>query len=238
MTDPTPDSDLIHARVLLIDPEPASRLAIAAALRLWGYEVTAAAELPALDRVHGGLFDLLVLDPQDGRGEGWQRLGELRTRSRLPVLALLSVSEVLDRVLALELGADAVLAKPYQPDDLRELRLRLQVLLRRSREERPLHFGRWRLDVQTRRLHGPGGFSTALAPAEYRLLRAFLERPHSVLCRQELLDLARGRGVHGLERSIDLLISRLRQKLDDDAREPRLIRTVRGVGYLFEPPEL
>ena len=237
MTASLSDSEPLHARVLLIDPEAASRQAIAAALQAWGCEVSAAAVLPALEQVHAGLFDLLVLDPQDGRGEGWRRLGELRARSRLPVLALLSVSEVLDRVLALELGADAVLAKPYQPDDLRELRLRLQVLLRRSREERPLHFGRWRLDAQTRRLHGPGGFSTALAPAEYRLLRAFLERPHSVLCRQELLDLARGRGAAGLERSIDLLISRLRHKLDDDAREPRLIRTVRGVGYLFDPPE-
>jgi len=231
------DPDELHARILLIDPEAVSRQAIAAALRAWGYEVTAGHELPALERVHGGMFDLLVLDPQDGRGAGWQHLGELRLRSRLPVLVLLSVSEVLDRVLALELGADAVLAKPYQPDDLRELRLRLQVLLRRSREERPLHFGRWRLDAQTRRLHGPGGFATALAPAEYRLLRAFLERPHSVMCRQELLDLARGRGEPGLARSVDLLISRLRQKLDDDAREPRLIRTVRGIGYLFEPPE-
>jgi two-component system, OmpR family, response regulator len=224
----------LHARVLLVDADPAARLSLAATLRSWGCPTTASNDPAALERAHSGSYDLVLLDPQDKPGEGWRRLAELRTRSRLPVLALLGENAVLDRVLALELGADAVLAKPCEP---RELRLRLQVLLRRSRDERPLQFGRWRLDAQTRRLCGPGGFSTALAPAEYRLLRAFLERPHSVLCRQELLELVRGRGEMVLERSIDLLISRLRQKLEDNAREPRLIRTVRGLGYLFEPPE-
>jgi two-component system, OmpR family, response regulator len=224
----------LQARVLLIDADADSSLVLATALRAWGYELTLASDLSALERAHSGMFDLLMLDPQEGRGQGWQCLGELRTRSRLPVLALLGENAVLDRVLALEMGADAVMAKSC---DLRELRLRLQGLLRRSREERPLHFGRWRLDAQTRRLRGPGGFNTSLAPAEYRLLRAFLERPHSVLCRQELLELVRGQGAQVLERSVDLLISRLRQKLEDDAREPQLIRTIRGVGYLFEPPE-
>lgn len=232
-----PDPDALQARLLLCDPDASTRSMLCEALTVWGYQLTVAGDTAALDDVHGGRYELLLLDPQDAQGRGWQRLGALRTRSRVPILALLGENAVLDRVLALELGADAVLPKPRQAQDLHELRLRLQGLLRRSLEERPLYFGRWRLDTQTRRLCGPNGFSAALAPAEYRLLRAFLERPHSVLCRQELLGLVRGPGAPALERNIDLLISRLRQKLADDAREPRLIRTVRGLGYLFDPPE-
>jgi two-component system OmpR family response regulator len=110
----------------------------------------------------------------------------------------------------------------------------LSLLERQQESTGSLKFGRWRIDAATRRLHGPGGFSTPLSLAEYRVLRAFVERPQSVLHRQELLDLARGAGVGMLERSVDLLISRLRHKLDDDARKPRLIRTVRGIGYLFD----
>jgi two-component system OmpR family response regulator len=236
-----PESDASDAsppkRLLLCDPDDASRALLDAALRAWGYLLEASADTAALEAAHEGLYELLLLDPQDARGRGWQRLGELRTRSRLPVLALLSDNAVLDRVLALELGADAVCPKPRRAEDLPELQARLQALLRRRREELPLQFGRWRLDTQSRRLCGPNGFSTALAPAEYRLLRAFLQRPHSILHRQELLDLVRGEGEPALVRHIDLLVSRLRQKLSDDAREPRLIRTVRGLGYLFEPPE-
>ena len=233
-----PDLDAQQARLLLCDPDAITRSMLCDALAKWGYQLSVAGDTAALEDADSGRYELLLLDPQDAQGRGWQRLGALRARSRLPVLALLSDNAVLDRVLALELGADAVCPKPRAPHELHELRLRLQGLLRRSRDERPLQFGRWRLDTQTRRLCGPNGFSTALAPAEYRLLRAFLERPHSILCRQELLDLVRGRGEASLARNIDLLVSRLRQKLDDDAREPRLIRTVRGLGYLFDPPEV
>lgn len=233
-----PESDAPQTtRLLLCDPDDASRTLLDAALRAWGYLLDASGDTAMLETAHEGLYELLLLDPQDSRGQGWQRLGELRTRSRLPVLALLSDNAVLDRVLALELGADAVLPKPRRAEDLPELRLRLQGLLRRRREERPLQFGRWRLDTQSRRLCGPNGFSTALAPAEYRLLRAFLQRPHSILHREELLSLVRGEGENVLARNIDLLVSRLRQKLAEDAREPRMIRTVRGLGYLFDPPE-
>ncbi|WP_377155510.1 winged helix-turn-helix domain-containing protein [Roseateles sp. UC29_93] len=98
-----------------------------------------------------------------------------------------------------------------------------------------LMFGRFKLEPMTRRLSGPGGFCVVLSQSEYKLLRAFLERPHSVLQRQELLHLARGDGVTALERSVDLMVSRLRQKLNDDPSSP-LIRTVRGIGYLFDPP--
>lgn len=228
------DEEGAPAQVLLIDPDPRSRQQLSALLGSWGHRVHAGGEARLIERALTARIDLLLIDPSEPGGGGWSQLHGVRARSRLPILVMLAGDDAFDRVLALESGADAVMAKPINE---RELKARVRGFLSR-REASPgtasICFGRWRLDAQTRRLSGPNGFSTALSPAEYRLLRAFLERPQSVLGRQELLDMARGAGVEVLERSIDLLISRLRAKLDDDARSPRLIRTVRGIGYLFD----
>ncbi|MDY0746146.1 response regulator transcription factor [Paucibacter sp. R3-3] len=233
MLSPEP-ADLAPTVVLLIDPDPASARLLAATLARWGHRVSVG-DLDGLARPDKRV-GLVLVDPVDPRGRGWAGLRGLRARSRVPVLAMLGGDDSFDRVLALESGADAVIGKPVQ---LRELRVRMQGLLLRQAEQvdagaGALSFGRWRLDPATRRLVGPGGFSTPLSPAEFRLLRAFLERPQSVLRRDELMDLARGAGIEVLERSVDLLISRLRGKLNDDARNPSFIRTVRGVGYLFD----
>lgn len=222
------------AHLLLLDPDSAARMRCAGLLRAWGYRVTDSSEAVLLDRVPLLPVDLALLDPNDAREAGWSALARLRQRSRLPVIVLMQRDSTLERVLALERGADAVQAKDGEP---RELQARIRALLR-PREGDPtesLQFGRFRLEPGTRRLTGPGGFCVVLSQSEFRLLRAFLERPHSVLQRQELLQLARGDGVLALERSVDLMISRLRQKLHDDPASP-LIRTVRGVGYLFDPP--
>lgn len=227
-----PPKSLPSAQVLLIDPDAVSRLLISDWLTQWGHQVTAGSDAVLLERAPTARIELLLLDPTHPGDQGWQRLRALRQRSRLPIIVMLPGDDAFDRVLAFESGADAVIAKPV---DSRELRLRMHGLLAHS--EMPagtLQFGRWRLDAATRRLCGPNGFSTPLSLAEYRLLRAFLERPQSVLRRHELMELARGEGVEVLERSIDLLISRLRHKLDDDARAPQLIRTIRGIGYLFD----
>jgi len=232
--------ELSPTQVLLIDPDPASSRILAAALTRWGHLVNVG-DLSVLgNRMLTGRAELIMLDPGWPGGQGWMALRILRAHSRVPVLAMLAGDDSFDRVLALESGADAIIAKPV---DVRELRARMQGLLVRRAEAAAaspaaaadsISFGRWRLDAAARRLVGPGGFSTPLSPAEYRLLRAFLERPQSVLRRQELMDLAHGTGIDALERSIDLLISRLRSKLNDDARNPSLIRTVRGIGYLFD----
>lgn len=228
-----PLCDAAPARLLLIDPDPAALHWLAELLRSWGHQLSTATDAGQMERAMNMPTDLLLVDPCGRNDAGWQQLRRLRERSSLPIVALLSSDEVFDRVLALESGADAVMSKPVDP---RELRARLRGLLARAAagSSGSLQFGRWRLDGATRRLCGPGGFSTLLSLPEYRVLRALIERPQSVLQRQELLDLARGAGVDALERSIDLLISRLRSKLDDDARRPRLIRTVRGIGYLFD----
>ena len=233
----TEPPDLSPTQVLLIDPDQATGRILAATLNRWGHLVTVGDPAALGDRMLTSRAELVLLDPNWPGGRGWEALRRLREDSRLPVMVMLAGDDTFDRVLARESGADAIIAKPV---DVRELRARMLVL--RAREAYvnapvtpgSLSFGRWRLDPASRRLNGPGGFSTPLSPAEYRLLRAFLERPQSVLRRQELMDLASGTGMDVLERSIDLLISRLRHKLNDDARNPSLIRTVRGIGYLFD----
>ena len=220
--------------LLLLDPDPHARLRFAGLMRAWGFRVTDSSEAALLDRVPLLPVDLALIDPSDAREAGWSALTRLRQRSRMPVIVLLQHDGTLERVLALERGADAVLAKDGEP---RELQARIKALLRPREGDAAevLMFGRFKLEPMTRRLSGPGGFCVVLSQSEYKLLRAFLERPHSVLQRQELLHLARGDGVTALERSVDLMVSRLRQKLHDDPSSP-LIRTVRGIGYLFDPP--
>lgn len=220
--------------LLLLDPDPHARLRFAGLMRAWGFRVTDSSEAALLDRVPLLPVDLALIDPSDAREAGWGALTRLRQRSRMPVIVLLQHDSTLERVLALERGADAVLAKDGEP---RELQARIKALLRPREGDAAevLMFGRFKLEPMTRRLSGPGGFCVVLSQSEYKLLRAFLERPHSVLQRQELLHLARGDGVTALERSVDLMVSRLRQKLHDDPSSP-LIRTVRGIGYLFDPP--
>ncbi|HSI59563.1 MAG TPA: response regulator transcription factor [Ideonella sp.] len=246
-----PASGTAPARVLVVDPDAAARQWAARSLRPQGHEVHLSADADQIERAAQRGFDLLLMDSSARASRGtrhgfdaWQRLRGLRDQGvHLPVIVTQTASDSADRTVAFELGADAVIDKPFEP---RELRARVASLLRRSRE--PGHrsalaarrgrgglqrFGGWTLDADMRRLHTPTGMSVVLSHAECRLLQAFIERPHDTLPRHELLDLARGAGVDQLERSIDLLVSRLRHKLDDDPRSPSLIRTVRGVGYLF-----
>ena len=185
--------------------------------------------------------DLVVLDLQLGREDGLDLLREIRSRSNVSVIVTIGdQSAEIDRVIALELGADDCLAKPF---GLRELLARIRVILRR-RETRatesqpgPRHcrFGGWRLDRRNRNLTSPGGSQVALTKGEYALLIAFLDAPMRPLCREHLLQATR---VHGdvFDRSIDVQILRLRRKLETDASAPRIIRTERGIGYVFALP--
>ena len=159
----------------------------------------------------------------------------------LPVVMLTARGDTTSRVVGLELGADDYLPKPFEP---RELVARLQAVLRRGRRDaqnlpadaRLLHFEGWQFDRVVRALVSPDGVMLPLSSAEFRLLTAFAERAGRVLSREQLLELTRAPGVEVNDRSIDLAVSRLRQKLGDTAREARLIVTVRGEGYLFNVP--
>ncbi|SDK62962.1 two component transcriptional regulator, winged helix family [Pseudomonas delhiensis] len=183
-------------------------------------------------------FDVVVLDLMLPGEDGLSLCRYLRSESDIPILMLTARCEPADRIIGLELGADDYMAKPFEP---RELVARIQTILRRVRGDEgrnepraQVRFDQWRLDSVLRQLHSPDGLVVPLSNAEFRLLWVFLERPRRVLNRELLLDAARGRAIEAFDRSIDLLVSRLRQKLGDDPRSPRLIKTVRGEGYLFD----
>ena len=193
------------------------------------------ASLP-LDDAAVVVLDLIGLDA-DSRAA---MLRACRQHHSVAVLALLPPATPAERAVALEHGADDCLSWPIER---RELVARVQSLIRRQRrranvrqEAEPaqwVRFGPWLLDTQRRALTDIQGQEIALSQSEYRLLLTFLQMPHQVFSRDRLMDEARGRGMDAFERSIDLLVSRLRAKLGDDPRQPRLIQTVRGQGYVF-----
>ena len=189
-----------------------------------------------------GPFDQIILDLMLPGEDGLTLCRDLRTGKykATPILMLTARSEEADRILGLEMGADDYLAKPFSA---RELLARIRAVMRRTRMLPPnmgaiesaqkLGFGEWQVDTVARHLIDDSGVMVALSGAEYRLLRVFLDYPQRVLNRDQLLNLTQGREADVFDRSIDLLVSRLRQRLRDDAREPRYIKTVRSEGYVF-----
>ena len=186
--------------------------------------------------------DLIVLDIMMPGDDGLVLCRELRAgkHKATPVLMLTARNDETDRIVGLEMGADDYLAKPFAA---RELLARIKAVLRRTRMLPPsLHvietgqllvFGEWQLDTVARHLIDNNGTAIALSGAEYRLLRVFLDHPQRVLSRDQLLNLTQGRDAELFDRSIDLLVSRVRQRLRDDAREPAYIKTVRSEGYVL-----
>uniref|UniRef100_A0A7C1X788 Response regulator n=1 Tax=Pseudomonas graminis TaxID=158627 RepID=A0A7C1X788_9PSED len=186
--------------------------------------------------------DLIVLDIMMPGDDGLLLCRELRTgkHKTTPVLMLTARSDETDRIIGLEMGADDYLVKPFAA---RELLARINAVLRRTRMLPPnlivseagrlLAFGKWKLDTTARHLLDAQGTVVTLSGAEYRLLRTFLDHPQRVLSRDQLLNLTQGRDADPFDRSIDLLVSRLRQRLADDARDPAYIKTVRNEGYVF-----
>ena len=187
-------------------------------------------------------IDLVVLDLMLPGEDGLSLCRWLRSRAdvRVPILMLTALAEEADRVVGLEMGADDYLAKPFAT---RELLARIRAVLRRTRmlppnlqpvhQARTLRFGDWTLDTTARHLLDAQGTLVSLTGGEFRLLRVLLDHPQRVLHRDQLLNLTQGRDTEAFERAIDLLVSRLRQRLRDDAREPRYIKTVRNEGYVF-----
>ena len=168
---------------------------------------------------------------------------KLRARSTLPIIMLTARGEEADRIAGLEIGADDYLAKPFNP---RELLVRIKSVLRRARtlpenlqpdDARRFRFGGWQLNTVTRQLLSPQGVVVPLSGAEYRLLRIFLQHPDVVLSRDRLTELIRGRENNlPFDRSMDVQVSRLRQRLQDEGHEPTIVKTVRGEGYIFALP--
>ncbi|WP_201835667.1 response regulator [Microvirga zambiensis] len=184
--------------------------------------------------------DLIVLDLNLPGEDGLSICRRLRAESNLPIIMLTAKGEEIDRIIGLEMGADDYLPKPFNP---RELLARIKAVLRRKSAEvvtsNPansiLTFAGWHLNFGLRELTDPNGVKVTVTGAEFDLLHAFCERPGRILSRDQLLDLTQGRFAGPYERSIDVLVSRLRQKIEADPREPQIIKTVRSSGYLFTP---
>jgi two-component system OmpR family response regulator len=227
-------------RILIVDDDRDIRTLLAEYLEGNGLAAQAVPDGAAMWKaLESERVDLIVLDLTLPGEDGLTLCRSLRAQSNLPVIMLTARGDALDRILGLEMGADDYLPKPFEP---RELLARIRSVLRRSampaqpadpvRAQR-LRFGDWVLDLGARHLVGKSGVVVALSGAEFRLLKIFLEHPNRVLSREQLLDLTRGREADAFDRSIDLQVSRLRQKLADDARSPRLIKTVRSEGYVL-----
>jgi two-component system, OmpR family, response regulator len=183
--------------------------------------------------------DLLILDLMLPGEDGLSICRRLRSSSsNLPIIVLTAKGAEIDRIVGLEMGADDYLTKPFNP---RELLARIRAVLRRSsstlmpdlRPDTALVFNGWRLNPIIRQLHDRNGVRVTLTSAEFDLLMTFCERPRRVLSREMLLDLTRGRSANPFERSVDILVSRLRQKIESDPKDPVLIQTIRSAGYIF-----
>lgn len=232
--------------ILIVDDDREIRELVSGYLKKSGLRVSVAADGRHMRAfLEANSVDLIILDVMMPGDDGLVLCRELRAgkHKATPVLMLTARNDETDRIVGLEMGADDYLAKPFAA---RELLARIKAVLRRTRMLPPnlqitevgqrLTFGEWQLDTTSRHLLDRGGTIVALSGAEFRLLRVFVDHPQRVLNRDQLLNLTQGREADLFDRSIDLLVSRLRQRLCDDAREPAYIKTVRSEGYVFSVP--
>jgi two-component system OmpR family response regulator len=230
-------------RILIVDDDPEIRALLVDYLAKNGFAAEAVADGRAMWAwLARHRPDLIVLDLMLPGADGLALCRDLRAgrdTARVPVLMLTARGEDVDRIVGLEMGADDYLVKPFVP---RELLARIRNVLRRTRALPPnvepeptrcLVFAGWALDTATRLLLSPQGVATPLSGGEYRLLRLFLDHPNRVLTRDQITDALHGREAEPVDRAIDVQVSRLRLRVGDDAKEPQLIKTVRGQGYVL-----
>lgn len=184
--------------------------------------------------------DLIILDVMLPGKSGLDICRDLRTHSKIPIIMLTAVTETIDRVVGLEMGADDYVPKPFDP---RELLARARAVLRRPSAAGAAHrpmpqiykFAGWTLDASRRRLLRPDQVRVELTTAEFNLLHTLVRSAQRVLSREQLVELSNQNGDYSYDRSVDILVSRLRRKMEDDPRSPKLVLTVRGGGYQFVP---
>ena len=229
-----------NVQILIVDDEAEVRALLRKCLEREGFRVVEAkdgAEMRA--SMERDAIGLITLDLTLGGEDGLDLAREVRARHNVPIVMITGKGDTIDRVVGLELGADDYIAKPFQ---LREVLARVRAVLRRydpteapaaagSAHER-YGFADMVLDVTGRELGCSGGVQE-LTTAEFNLLEIFVKRPHRVLSRDNIMDLLKGHEWSPVDRSIDALVGRLRKKIEPDAEHPRLIKTVRGIGYAF-----
>ena len=230
----------IPQHIVVVDDDAGVRTLLARILRECGYDVTGAADGAELEALLGERqVDLVLLDIMLPGASGLELCGTIRTRSRVPIIMISARGQESDRVMGLDLGADDYIAKPFGRS---EVLARVRAVLRRAADTHvPLDipaperfdFAGWSYHARRRELFGPSGAEVDLTAAEHELLLALLRYPQRMIGRERLLELARSRIATSTDRSIDVLISRLRRKLGDGRKTRPLIRTIRGVGYMF-----
>jgi two-component system OmpR family response regulator len=187
-------------------------------------------------------FDLLILDLNLPDENGLSICRRIRAEKQMPIIIVSAQGDDVDKIVGLEMGADDYVVKPFNP---RELLARIRSVLRRSAAATQVErgsarqfylFSGWRVDLLAREVNAPSGMKVSMTGAEFDLLHVFCEHPNRVLTRDQLINMTHGPTSGPFERSIDVLISRLRQKLEIDPKDPKLIHTVRSEGYMFSTP--
>ncbi|SFC09024.1 response regulator [Tropicimonas isoalkanivorans] len=237
-------TDALNPTVLICDDEVDLCEMLSEYLGKRGFTVTVAHDAAQMrQRLTEGDVDLILLDVNMPGEDGLTALRALRADDRTPVVMLTAAGETIDRIVGLEMGADDYLGKPV---DLRELEARIKAVLRRAPSQadaptivngqrRVVPFGPYTLDIDAAKLSRDGGEEVPLTAMEFRLLKLFAENRSRVLNRDQILEQAHDRSWDPFDRSIDIRISRLRRKIEANPNKPGLIRTVRGIGYVFDP---
>lgn len=231
-------SDTPH--ILLVDDDDDLRDSVSDYLSAQGFRVSAAENAAiARNMVRTGQYDLALLDVMMPGEDGLSLCRFLAEQGAMPVIMLTARGDATDRIIGLEIGADDYLPKPFDP---RELVARIKTVLRRFNRDGAMVdqgqvsgyiFDGWLLDVGKRRLSDPQGVNVPITSAEFKLLNILAQRPHQVMSRDQLLDHVHGREANLFDRAIDNLVSRLRKKMEQDVRQPDLLQTVRGGGYML-----
>jgi two-component system OmpR family response regulator len=230
-------NDTAPVRLLVVDDEAALREPLAEYLSRQGFEVSqASSAADARTQIREESPDLVLLDIMMPGEDGLSLCRHLVETKAIPTIFLTAKGEATDRIVGLEIGADDYVVKPFEP---RELVARIRSVLRRATrgmqtaDNELFEFESWKLDPLKRRLIDPEGAIVAISSVEFRLLMAFLEHPRQVLDRDRLLDMVQGREAHLFDRAVDNQVSRLRRKIELDSRNPQLIQTVWGGGYML-----
>jgi len=232
----------VKPQILVVEDDKAVSMLVRTYLEREGYGVIVAETVGEMRAaIERAPVDMVILDVILPDEDGWSALRWLRARHALPVIMLTGKTEPVDRVVGLELGADDYITKPF---DLRELLARMRTIQRRldkmqaqppADAEEAIAFAGWTLDIVSQQLRSDDGEAAHLTQAEYRILALLARNPRRVVSRDELMDATAGREWEPFDRSIDVHISNLRRKIDPEPKQPSLIRTVRGAGYMFVP---